>query len=72
VEVKSGATGTPQSLHQFVNNSTHKYAVRLYAGEYSVNKLKTPEGKDYELLNLPYFPAGKIYECVDRFIGHSK
>lgn len=67
VEVKSGTTGTLRSLHQFINNSPHRFAVRLYAGEYGITKAKTPEGKDYKLLNLPYFLAGKIHEYIDEF-----
>lgn len=69
VEVKSGPTGTLRSLHQFINNSPHRYAVRLYAGEYGITKSVTPEGKDYKLLNLPYFLAGKIYEYIDGFVS---
>lgn len=68
VEVKSGATGTLRSLHQFINNSPHKYAVRLYAGEYGITEAVTPDGKNYKLLNLPYFLAGKIYEYIDNFV----
>lgn len=68
VEIKSGAAGTLRSLHQFINNSPYRYAVRLYAGEYSITKAVTTEGKDYKLLNLPYFLAGKIYEYIDDFV----
>lgn len=67
VEVKKGAAGTLRSLHQFINNSPHRFAVRLYAGEYGITKAVTTEGKEYTLLNLPYFLAGKIFEYIDAF-----
>jgi predicted AAA+ superfamily ATPase len=70
VEVKAGTAGTLRSLHQFINNSPHRYAIRLYAGEYNIAKAKTPDGTEYNLLNLPYFLAGKIYDYIDNFITY--
>ena len=68
VEVKAGKSGTLKSLHQFMNMSDHKYAVRLYSGNLEISEVKTTEGKEYKLLNLPYFLAGKIHEYLDWFI----
>jgi predicted AAA+ superfamily ATPase len=64
VEVKAGATGTLRSLHQFINRCPHGYAVRLYAGPLNVLRTKTPEGKPFSLLNLPYCFAGKLRPYV--------
>ncbi|MCI0496317.1 DUF4143 domain-containing protein, partial [candidate division KSB1 bacterium] len=69
VEVKSGKTGTLRSLHQFINQSNHPYAVRLYAGDLEIIDAVTPEGKPYKLLNLPYFLAGKIYDYLDLLVA---
>ena len=60
VEVKAGAKGTLKSLHQFINRCPHGFAVRLYAGPLEIARTKTPEGKPYCLLNLPYCFAGKL------------
>ncbi len=68
VEVKSGKSGALRSLHQFVNESPHPFAVRLYAGKFEIVKSKTPEGKTYRLLNLPYFLAGRIQHYLDLLV----
>jgi predicted AAA+ superfamily ATPase len=60
VEVKAGTKGTLKSLHQFINRCPHPYAVRLYAGPLETVRAKTPEGKSYVLLNLPYCLAGSL------------
>ena len=65
VEVKSGKSGTLRSLHQFINHSNHPYAVRLFAGVFEITDSVTPEGKQYKLLNLPYYLAGKIFDYIE-------
>ena len=67
VEVKSGATGRLRSLHLFMDQVEHHWAVRLYAGKLSVEDVKTLEGKPYKLLNLPYFLAGQLEAYLDWF-----
>ncbi|OQY04019.1 MAG: AAA family ATPase [Bacteroidetes bacterium 4572_117] len=67
IEVKSGATGRLRSLHQFIDRSPHVYAVRFYSGKVQINSLKTIAGKEFYLLNLPYFLAGKLNEYLDWF-----
>ena len=64
IEIKSGKEGTLKSLHQFIDRSIHPYAVRLYAGEFSIIETKTPGGTPYLLLNLPYFLGTKIPEYI--------
>ena len=65
VETKAGKAGRLRSLHQFIDRSPHKYAVRLYYGPVLLQKTKTPAGKPYQLLNLPYFLASKVHEYLD-------
>ena len=60
IEVKSGFTGRLRSLHSFMDLVKHDLAVRLYGGPLKVDKVKTLQGKEYRLLNLPYYLAGKI------------
>ena len=64
VEVKAGAKGTLKSLHQFINRCPHGYGVRLYAGPLELFRTKTPEGKPFTLLNLPYCLAGSLRAYV--------
>lgn len=70
IEIKSGATGSLKSLHQFVNKSPHPYAVRIYGGKFEIQKTRTPEGKVYYLMNLPYYLGTQIYKYLDYFIAH--
>ena len=70
IEVKSGSEGTLKSLHQFVEATDHPYAVRIYAGEFSVSKAKTPGGKPYLLMSLPYYVGTKIYEYLEYFLSN--
>ncbi len=55
IEIKSGKTGRLRSLHQFINQSACPYAIRIYGGPLLVQKLRTPQGTPYTLLNLPYY-----------------
>ena len=68
LEVKAGKSGTLRSLHQFINHCDHAYAVRLYSGPVKIEKTKTPEGKSFHLLNLPYFLVGKLNEYLEWFL----
>jgi predicted AAA+ superfamily ATPase len=64
VEVKCGSTGSLRSLHQFINRCPHPYAVRMHAGPLEIHRLTTHEGKDFFLLDLPYFLAGQLKEYI--------
>ena len=72
IEIKSGSEGTLKSLHQFVNRSNHSYAVRMYVGEFIINETKTPEGKPYLLMNMPYYLGTKIPEYIEYFVNHHR
>ena len=65
VEVKSGATGRLRSLLNFMDEVKHHWAIRLYADRVSVNELKTPKGKTFYLLNLPYYLASKLENYIE-------
>ena len=55
VEVKSGRSGALRSLHQFMHRADHDLAVRLWDGDIDLHAAKTPEGRRFRLLNLPFF-----------------
>jgi len=65
VEVKSGSAGRLRSLHQFMERCPHWYAVRMYAGPLEIQQVKSPTGKRFYLLNLPYFLASVVYEYLE-------
>lgn len=66
VEVKAGKSGSLRSLHQFVEASSHKIAVRLYAGEFKKSVEMTSLGTKYTLLSVPYFQAARICDYLKR------
>ena len=68
VEIKSGATGSLRSLHQFIDACDHGFVVRIYGGELKIEETMTPAGKPYKLLNLPYYLGTKIKEYLDWFV----
>jgi predicted AAA+ superfamily ATPase len=68
VEVKSGAAGRLRSLHQFIDHAPHNYAVRIYSGKIEINRIKTLKGKEFVLLNLPFYLAGLIIEYIEWMI----
>ena len=64
IEVKSGSDGKLRSLHLFMDAAPHRTAVRFYAGEFSITKALTPKGKEFDLINLPYYAVSQI----DRYL----
>lgn len=72
IEIKSGSDGTLRSLHQFIERCNHQYAVRIYSGGFEVIKTRTPGGKPYLLMNLPYYLGTKIPDYLAYFIENYK
>lgn len=67
IEVKSGSEGSLRSLHLFMDGASHNLAVRMYAGTLHITPIQTPEGKDFYLLNLPYYLASQIESYLSWF-----
>ena len=65
VEVKAGKAGRLRSLHQFIDRSPCRLAVRLYAGPLELHAAETPAGVRYQLLNLPYFLTSRLREYIE-------
>jgi uncharacterized protein len=72
IKVKSGATGTLRSLHLFMDLCPHKYAIRIYSGKLSIDNLKTPNGKEFYLLNLPIYLTGQIDNYLKWFLQNNE
>lgn len=64
VEVKSGKTGTMKSLHLFMDTCKYNIGIRLFRDKVSISDIKTPKGKHFKLLNLPYSLGGKLDEYL--------
>jgi hypothetical protein len=71
VEVKSGATGSLKSLHQFMSERNFKIAVRINSEKPAVTKInvKTSTGNiaKYSLISIPFY----MTEEIDRLINNS-
>lgn len=65
IEVKSGNNSKLRSLHQFMEQAPHSTAVRFWTNPTSIDKIKTPKGKEFTLYNLPFYYASKIVEMVE-------
>lgn len=65
VEVKSGKSGALRSLHQFMQRVDHDLAVRLWDGDIDLHPAKTPAGRRFRLLNLPYFLVHQLDAYLD-------
>lgn len=70
IEIKSGATGTLKSLHQFMDGTNHPYAVRIYAGEFKIENSTTAKGTPYLLMNLPYYVGTQLPKYIVHFINN--
>jgi hypothetical protein len=70
IEIKSGKEGKLKSLHQFIEASTHPYAVRMYAGKFSIEEHSTKSGKKYFLMNMPYYLSTKLYDYLNYFVSN--
>ena len=68
IEIKSGSVGKLKSLHQFMERTNHNFAVRIYGGEFNIQKVKTPNNKEFLLMNLPYYLGTKLNDYIKYFI----
>ena len=68
IEVKTGHNAHLRSLHSFVNSSNEKVtAVRVWAQPFSVDDLVTNEGREFRLLNVPYYLVGYLLQILDEY-----
>jgi len=68
VEVKSGHNSKLTSLHLFMDECPHNYAVRVWSKPLSSDDVTTRSGKKFHLINLPFYYVG-IMEQVFKHIG---
>jgi len=69
IEIKSGKKGRLKSLHQFIDETNHPFAVRIYAGKFSIEESVTPSKTPYFLMNLPYYLTTKLMDYIDFFVS---
>lgn len=64
IEVKNGHNAHLKSLHQFMNETSHDLAVRIWSGSYGVDTVTTHEGKQFRLINLPFYMIAAFPEVL--------
>jgi len=67
VEVKSGHNSKLRSLHLFMDEVEHRTAIRIWSKNFSVDKVKTPRGKTFNLYNVPFYYAGILEKLIDKW-----
>ena len=72
IEVKSGKEGTLKSLHSYMDLAPHDMAIQFYAGALNITNAITKNGKQYQILNLPYFLGSQIEKYIAWFIKTKK
>ncbi len=55
VEVKSGHNARLKSIHQFMIETDHDVAIRVWSGMFSIDTVKTSTNKEFRLINLPFY-----------------
>lgn len=64
IEVKSGHNAHLRSLHSFMDRSSQTVAFRVWSQPYSVNEIKTVQGKQFRLINLPFYLVGELSHII--------
>lgn len=70
IKIKSGATGTLKSLQLFMDKADHPYAIRIYAGEFKIEQLKTIGDTNFILMNLPYYLGTQLPAYIDYLVNN--
>ncbi|MBI5181407.1 MAG: ATP-binding protein [Nitrospirae bacterium] len=65
VEVKSGKTGTLRSLHNFIDENRNNFAIRIYSGAIGIEKIQTPNKKQFALFSIPFYLLHRIERLLD-------
>ncbi len=66
VEVKSGSGGKLKSLHLYMNQVSHRLAVRFWSGKHGVETIYPPVGSPFTLISLPYYLAGNLKQILSK------
>ena len=68
IEVKSGTNAHLRSLQVFMDSSDVNIAIRIWSKPYSVDKVKTIHGKEFTLINLPFYLIGNLRSILDAVV----
>ncbi len=66
IEVKSGHNTRLKSLHQFMDETSHNIAVRIWTGKYGIDEVKTQDNKTFRLINLPFYMISALPDILKK------
>ena len=66
IEVKSGHNARLKSLHQFMDETSHDIAVRIWTGKYGIDEVKTQKNKTFRLINLPFYLISALPDILKK------
>ncbi|GHT36536.1 ATPase [Bacteroidia bacterium] len=69
IEVKSGHNSKLKSLHLFMDECPHDWAVRVWSQPFSIDKVKTQTGKEFNLINLPFYYVGVLEKVLEKVMN---
>ena len=52
-----------------MDQAPHNIAIRVYQGEYLVQRAKTIAGKEFTLINLPFYLVHRIERELDKVMS---
>ena len=58
--MRGGHNSKLRSLHIFMDSAPHNIAVRVWTGRFSIDEVKTPNGKPFRLISLPFYYVGQL------------
>jgi uncharacterized protein len=64
IEVKSGHNAKLKSLHIFMENTNHSIAVRIWSKPFTIDKIRTANGKEFTLYNFPFYYVGVMEKLL--------
>lgn len=68
IEVKSGTNAHLRSLQVFMDSSEVNIAIRIWSKPYSIDKVMTIHGKEFTLINLPFYLIGNLRNVLDAVV----
>lgn len=67
IEVKSGHNAKLKSLHQYMDEAPHAFAVRVWSQALSVDEVSTSKGKVFKLINVPFYYVCILDKVLDKY-----
>jgi predicted AAA+ superfamily ATPase len=69
IEVKSGHNSKLKSLHLYMDECPHQWAVRVWSQPFSTDEVTTQNGKKFKLINLPFYYICMLEKVLEKEIG---